>query len=177
LISLLLLAVALGTDSFSLCLGLSMTRIRAWRAGVFVLLVTVLHVLLPLAGWHLGRGLSLILERYSDYAAAAVLLYLAYKLVQQGLQARGEAALPAGFAALFLLAASVSVDSLSAGLVLSNQSYRPLQAAPLIGVTAGVMTLLGFATGRRLGLWAGTRAQVLGGLVLFLLAVKIVLRI
>ncbi|HUW64769.1 MAG TPA: manganese efflux pump [Spirochaetia bacterium] len=175
--NLVLLAVALGSDAFSLCLGLSMARMRAWKAGLFILIVAALHVMLPLAGWYMGQTLSLILERYTVYLAAGVLFFLAYKLVEQALGSHGQApAIPTGPAAMLLLGASVSLDSLPAGLVLSSQSYALVPAISLFGLTAGLMTALGLVLGRYLGLWAGSRAQLLGGLVLFLLGVKLLLR-
>lgn len=176
--SLLLLAVALGSDAFSLCLGLSMARMRAWKAGLFVLLVALLHVLLPLAGWYMGRTLSLILERYTVYLAAGLLFFLAYKLVEQALGSPSEVlAIPTGLAAMLILGASVSLDSLPAGLVLSSQSYRLVPAVSLFGLTAGLMTALGLVVGRYLGRRAGPRAQLLGGLVLFFLGVKLLLNL
>lgn len=177
LTSLLLLAVALGSDAFSVCLGLGLAAgPRTWKTGLFVLTVAALHVVLPLAGWYLGRSLSLILARYTVYVGAAVLLLLGCRLLGQALGPReAPPSLPAGPVALFLLAVSVSLDSLPAGLVLSSRSYSLVPALALIGLTAGLMTALGFLAGRRLGLAAGPRAQALGGLVLVLLGVKLAL--
>lgn len=173
----MLLALALGSDAFSLCLGLSMARMQAWKAGSFVLLVAALHILFPLAGWYMGRGLSLILERYTVYLAAGILFFLAYKFVEQGLRPGATPpAIPTAPAAMLFLGVSVSLDSLPAGLVLNSQNYALVPAVALFGLTAGVMTALGLVLGRYLGLLAGSRAQLLGGLVLFLLGVKLILR-
>ncbi|MDA8334807.1 MAG: manganese efflux pump [Peptococcaceae bacterium] len=176
--SLFLLAVALGSDAFSLGLGLAVARTRSWKAGLFVSTVAILHVALPLAGWYLGRTLSVILERYTVYLAAGVLFFMAYKLAGQAYASAEEApSLPAGPVALLLMSASVSFDSLPAGLVLGAQSHQLAQALIVIGFTAGLMTVLGLGLGRWLGGRAGPRSQLLGGLVLFLLGVKLLLRL
>jgi len=42
----------------------------------------------------------------------------------------------------------------------------------LIGIVAGLMTTFGFFCGKKLGCWFGGKAQIIGGLILIAIGIK-----
>ena len=74
---------------------------------------------------------------------------------------------------LVLLGASVSMDALSVGFTLGTQQVNLLLAAGVIGLVAGLMTACGLVFGRFLGNRVGERAQLLGGLILIGIGIKL----
>lgn len=172
----LLLAVALGTDSFSLCLGIGLAGVR--RAQVYLISFTVLlfHIFMPLLGWYAGEYVGSLLGRWAGYIGAAVLLYLGVKMIRGGLHPPEENPRPVSLntAGLLLLAASVSMDALSVGFTLGTQRVNLLATVLTFGIVAGLMTCLGLVLGKLLGRLAGARAQLLGGLILLGIGIKLV---
>lgn len=166
----LLLAGALGTDAFSLCLGLGLNGFRRRLAWTLVGLIVALHVILPIAGWYAGEFTGRLVGRWAAYLGAAILFYLGVKMVRESLAPApaqmSRKSMRPGFLGLTVLAGSVSMDALSVGFTLGTAGAALLVTAGVIGLVAGLMSAGAFILARRVSNWVGRRAQLLGGLVL-----------
>lgn len=171
----LLLAVALGTDAFSLCLGLGLNGFRRRLAWTLVGLIVVLHVVLPVAGWYAGELTGRLVGRWAAYLGAAVLFYLGVKMIRESLfeEQVARKSIKPGFLGLTVLAGSVSMDALSVGFTLGTAGAALLFTAGVIGLVAGLMSSAAFILARRVEDWVGRRAQLLGGLVLIGVGVRL----
>ena len=172
----ILLAVALGTDSFSLCVGLGMGRIKRQEILTLSLTVLIYHILMPIIGWYVGDLTGRFLGRVATYIGAAILVYLGYKMIKNGISDEDE--LPSityNLAELLIIGLSVSMDALSVGFTLGTVKVNLWLVALTTGIVAGVMTLMGLLLGRRVSKVFGERAQVVGGLILILIAGKLII--
>jgi putative Mn2+ efflux pump MntP len=77
---------------------------------------------------------------------------------------------------LLLVGLSVSMDALSVGFTLGTVKVNLWFVALITGIVAGVMTLSGLLLGRRVSKILGDRAQIVGGLILLLIAGKLIFR-
>ncbi|MFZ5634712.1 MAG: manganese efflux pump MntP family protein [Bacillota bacterium] len=173
--TILLLAVALGTDAFSMCLGIGMTGVR--RVQILVISVTVLffHILMPLTGWYMGQLAGNLVGRAAAMAGSLILIYLGARMLWDVYRRDPEeprVAL-ANTWGLIVLAASVSMDALSVGFTLGTHGVNLLLVAVTFGIVAGLMTFGGLVLGRLVGCWAGGRAQLVGGIILVAIGVKL----
>lgn len=174
--TLMALAVALGTDAFSLCVGVGLAGVN--RRQVLLLSVTVLlfHVFMPLTGWVAGELAGNVLGRAAAVAGALLLVYLGVRMVWNTWRNGGELepnTIKFTAWGLILLGASVSMDALSVGFTLGTRQVNLLLTAGIIGVVAGAMTAGGLVFGRFLGSWVGEKAQLVGGLILVGIGVKL----
>lgn len=183
-------AIALGADAFSLSLAIGLAGIRKSMMLRLSLVVATFHVVMPLSGMLLGQALGSILGRYATGLGASVLIWLGgrmlYKVYRPTIEyfPFGEARralfknhLSAnsslnGFG-IYVLAASVSLDALSVGFSLGVIRADLFITVIIIGVFAGLMTGLGLILGRVLGTRLGDKAELLGGLALLLIGVKL----
>ena len=173
-----LLAVALGTDAFSLCLGIGMVGVRHMQVWLITLTVLFFHIAMPLAGFAVGELAGTILGRAATVAGALLLLYLGVRMIYNALRGDPEDApriMLLNTGGLFLLGASVSMDALSVGFTLGTRRTGLLLTVVLFGLVAGLMTLSGLLLGRYLGRRVGEKAQLLGGLILLGIGVKLFL--
>jgi len=183
-------AIALGADAFSLSLAIGLAGIRKSIILRLSLVVAVFHVVMPLGGMMLGQSLGSILGRYASGLGALVLIGLGgrmlYKVYRPTIEhfPLGEARNAlfqnnlstnislSGFG-IYVLAASVSLDALSVGFSLGTIRADLLITVMIIGVIAGLMTGLGLVLGRVMGPRLGDKAEMLGGLALLLIGVKL----
>ena len=166
----------MGTDAFSLCLGLGLAGIDARRGAAMVFTVLAYHVAMPLAGWLAGELAGVFLGRAASVGGAAVLIFLGALTLREALRGEngGEKVLDlAGGPGILLLGAGVSVDALGAGFTLGARQTGLLTAAGVIGAVAGAMTAAGLWLGRYLGERAGKRARLAGGLLLLAVGIKL----
>ncbi len=173
-----LLAVALGTDAFSMCIGLGIIGVSLRQIITISLTILAFHVVMPLLGWYLGEFFGTIAGNIAVIVGAVILIVLGLKmswdarptgvgsargvLNEQG-QVAGNTLTGLG---LLVMAACVSVDALSVGFSLGTRHVNLFAAAGIIGAVAGLMSFAGLYFGRMLGHLVGNRAQFIGGLIL-----------
>ncbi|MDA8234940.1 MAG: manganese efflux pump MntP family protein [Clostridia bacterium] len=176
LLTLLFLAVALGADAFSLAIGIGVAGIRRKQIWIISLTVLVFHVFMPLAGYMVGEAFS-SLGRLAGITGALVLIFLGAKMAKESLDGKGFDEEPhfviANTWGLVLLAGSVSLDALSVGFTLGTQNVYLGLAVGVMGTVAGLMTAAGLVFGKYLGQWVGSKAEIIGGLVLIGIGVKL----
>lgn len=191
-LGIIMVALALGTDAFSLAAGLALGGFRGRRAATFTAMVGALHIIMPLAGLYLGLLLGRILGRVAAIIGALVLTAIGGMMLKEALASRrttgglgaqmlraipGHGGVIAGVTAIFLMAGSVSLDALSVGFSLGAISVNVPLTVLTMGFIAGLMTALGFLAGRRLGAYLGSRAEIVGGLILIAVGILMLLEV
>ncbi len=175
LFTLLALAVALGSDAFSLCVGIGMAGATRRQIAMISLTILVFHIFMPLLGWYVGGFLGSKVGQAASIAGALLLVYLGVKMVWDALKPGIEEPqfVITNTGGLLLLSASVSMDALSVGFTLGTQQVSLVLAAGIIGLVAGAMTLAGLTLGKYVGGWIGDKAQLVGGVILTGIGVKL----
>ncbi len=175
LFTLLLVALALGTDAFALAIGIGITGIRKKRILIVSLVVCLFHIFMPLIG--LGIGLVvLILIGLNMLWGVMRQRTKVYSFSQAKVQmnpARKRQKTVESFWGLIMLAGSVSIDALSVGFGLGALRAQIWGTVAVLGVVAGFMTALGFLLGRGLGSWMGEKAETMGGIILVAVGIKL----
>ncbi len=72
-----------------------------------------------------------------------------------------------------VLSVATSIDALAVGLSLGMLGVSIWRPAAIIGLVAGLLTLVGMLLGRRIGSLWGQRVEVLGGLILIGIGTKV----
>lgn len=183
-------AVALGADAFSLSLAIGLSGIRRSMMLRLSVVVAAFHVVMPLVGMMLGEALGSILGRYASLIGALILIGLGGRMLYKVFRPSTEH-YPLGEArdalmhknlstenslrglGIYMFAASVSLDALSVGFSLGTIKTDVFITVLIIGTIAGLMTGTGLSLGRVLGTWLGDKAELLGGLALVLIGVKL----
>jgi putative Mn2+ efflux pump MntP len=185
----LALSIALGADAFSLALAIGLVGVGKRMTLRLSLVVALFHVIMPLGGLLLGQTLGLVLGQFAKGIGALVLLWLGGRMLLNVLRpapehiplskarnTMGRAQLPAGVSlkgwGVYVLAASVSLDALSVGFSLGTVESQIGLAVLIIGTVAGIMMGSGLILGRYVGSWLGERAEVIGGVVLVLIGLR-----
>jgi putative Mn2+ efflux pump MntP len=175
LATLILLAAALGTDAMSLCIGLGMSGVQKRQIWLLTITIAIFHISMPIIGYFIGELVGSYVDRVAAIVGALILLYLGIRMIRNGLTGDGgeQKILLANTGGLVLLSGSVSMDALSVGFTLGTLEVNLIQAALVMGVVAGIMTNIGLNFGRFVGNKLGDKAQVLGGLVLIGIGIRL----
>jgi putative Mn2+ efflux pump MntP len=75
---------------------------------------------------------------------------------------------------LILLSIATSIDALSVGFGLSMLGMKIWTPSIVIGLITMLVSAIGVTTGSRLGLKFGKRMQIVGGVVLIMIGIRIV---
>jgi putative Mn2+ efflux pump MntP len=134
--------------------------------------------LMPILGWALGRGAAQVTADYAPWVAFAILLAVGGHMVIESLgpeKTVDERRDPTRGWSLVGLSVATSLDALGVGVSLGVLGGRLLAPAVMIGMVAGLMTLIGIQSARALRQRVGRWLETAGGLVLMGLAVKLLL--
>ncbi|MGS0765815.1 manganese efflux pump MntP [Syntrophomonas curvata] len=188
-VTIALVAVVLGLDAFSLSLGLGLRGLSRSYGLKFALTVGILHILMPLLGLSLGLAAGKFLGIWASRLGAVILAYIGLDFIIKGYrEARprrytlkeGKELLKQekepsreDWGSILLMGISVSIDALTVGFSLGTFKMPVAVTAIIMGSVAATMTLMGFWGGRAFSRLAGSYAQAAGGIILLLLAVKL----
>jgi len=166
-VTLLIIALALGFDAFSLGLGIGLRGIRLRDTLKLSSSIALFHILMPLAGMWMGQLVSGLLGHLATIAAGVLLMLLGGHMIYNAL--RGEDDQTFNYRSslsLFVIALSVSIDSFSVGITLGVFAAKIVMTLLLFGLAGGLMSVLGLMLGRRVSGSLGEYGEACGGAIL-----------
>jgi len=179
LVMVLGLAVALAMDCFAVTLGMAcgtkgLTMKQAVRMAAFF---GGFQFVMPVAGWLAGDKFLGFIRNFDHWVAFGLLALIGGRMIYEsfGLSEEEKACRPDQTQGrrLVVLALATSIDALAVGLSLGVVRTSILLPAAVIGATSFVLTVVGAKLGPVAGRLAGRRAELLGGLILIGIGVKI----
>ena len=178
LLELLLTAVGLAMDAFavSVCKGLGMRRMRYDQALVIGLYFGVFQALMPLLGWLLGTSFSKYIQAFDHWIAFVLLVFIGLNMVRESRDQEAEHVDPSvGFKVMVILAIATSIDALAVGVTFAFLQVNIVPAVCFIGTVTFLLSVIGVKVGNVFGTRYKSRAELVGGLILIAIGVKILL--
>ncbi len=178
MIEVIILAIALSMDAFAVSIGLGAkypdrTNSLALMSGIYF---GLLQGLMPLLGYIGGKGLLGWVEEYAEWIAFLLLLLIGGKMIYESFAgAKEDNIKETTHKVMLLLAIATSIDALAAGFSLTLLDINPWLACAIIGVTTFGFSWAGVFVGKTSGTWLENKAELLGGIVLVLIGLKILL--
>lgn len=178
------IAVGLAMDTFAVSIATSIALGRvtgrqlfrfSWHFGLF-------QAVMPIIGWLAGQRVVSYIAAWDHWAAFGLLGYVGGKAILAALRdeesggSQGKPDDPTRGMSLVVLSFATSIDALAVGLSFAMLGVAIWYPAVVIGVTTGGLTLLGMLTGSRLGSRFGRRIEIVGGLVLVGIGLKVLMQ-
>ncbi|OGD19033.1 MAG: hypothetical protein A2W03_06405 [Candidatus Aminicenantes bacterium RBG_16_63_16] len=173
------LAFALAMDAFAVSLGIGLAHHPVTGRQTLRLALTfgLFQFVMCTSGWAAGETIVKYIERFDHWLAFILLLVVGGRMIYESFERekpeKSERRDPTSGASLLVLGVATSLDSLAVGLSLAALGTAILYPAAVIGAVAFAMTVIGMKLGPALGKVIGRRAELLGGLVLIGIGVKI----
>lgn len=180
LLTILAIAVGLAMDAFAVAIGIGLvqcqvsarTTVRlAWHFGLF-------QFLMPIIGWLAGLTFAHWISSVDHWIAFGLLSAIGGKMIYEAVwgddEKRAEKDATRG-ASLVVLSVATSIDALAVGLSLALLGVQIWYPAVLIGIVAFAFTAVGLHLGCRFGSLLGKRMEVVGGLILIGIGVRILI--
>ena len=178
LLAILVLAVGLAMDAFAVSLGIGLKQCQvstratirlAWHFGLF-------QFFMPILGWLAGLTFARWITSVDHWIAFGLLAAIGGKMIYEALYGDEEKRAekdPTRGASLVVLSVATSIDALAVGLSLALLGAQMWYPAVIIGVVAFAFTAARLHIGRRFGSLLGKRMEIVGGLILIGIDVRI----
>ncbi len=175
------IAVALAMDAFAVAVatGVNLKQVSArqtfrlsWHFGLF-------QALMPIIGWGLGASIQDYVAAYAHWVAFLMLALVGSNMLREAIAIEEEEAIPKKDATrgmtMVMLSVATSIDALAVGLSMSMLQVSIAYPAIIIGLVAGFFTIAGLHLGKQAArlTWLSTWAEILGGLVLWMIGLNI----
>lgn len=175
LFALIPIAFVLSLDNFQSSIGLGTTKPSWIRIVQCALIFGVFDALAPMLGVWVGGYLGDYIGESAEYIGAAALAVYAVYLVVHALSTEQSGELDHPLAILGL-PLPLSVDNLLAGTGLGVMGYSAVTVAVVAGSVTLVMSLVGLTLGKLAASKIPIRTDLLGGVVMLILAGAMVVR-
>lgn len=179
---LFLIGVGLSMDAFavSVCKGLNMRgKINFKHAGVIALFFGGFQAIMPLIGYFLGMGFEKYITRIDHWIAFLLLGFIGGKMIVEAIKEWNEVDKQEedklDIKELFVLAVATSIDALAVGTTFAFLNVNIWSAISIIGTTTFVLSIIGVVIGNKFGSKYKSKAELVGGIILVLMGVKILL--
>ena len=175
----LLLALALAMDATAVSLavvasgrshGNRATFRLAFHFGLF-------QFFMPVIGWFAGKNLVDFIASVDHWIAFGLLGFIGTRMVWSGLKGKSERFRtdPSRGFTLLLLSFATSIDALAVGFSLAMISVPIWKPAFIIGIITSLLSFFAIFVGRKAGKNAGRLMEILGGLLLIAIGLKILI--
>lgn len=182
IITIILLAIGLAMDCFavSVCKGLASPHgyvPRYIKPMLMALLFGVFHAGMPLIGYFAGSFFASFFERFAPWIALALLGFIGGKMIYDAMRSEGEEIYVADFSfvGLLSLAFATSMDTLATGVIFIPHPEVLWLAVAIIAATCFLFSMTGFILGHIVGTRLRMNVNILGGVILILIGLKIFL--
>lgn len=164
-------AVSLGVGTAGTAVGLRPTFRLFFHFGLFQGGMTLL-------GWLAGKTVVTYIASVDHWVAFGLLVFVGLRMLRGGLRKNGEYPSipdPSRGMTLVMLSVATSIDALAVGLSLALLDVNVFWAALLIGGVSAVLSLVGLLLGNQLGLRFGKSMEILGGIILIGIGLRVLI--
>lgn len=179
---LFLLAIGLSMDAFavSLCKGLSVEKVKLKNTLSCGIWFGGFQALMPLIGFFIGSLFAEYIVAIDHWVAFVLLAFIGANMLKEAFSkcedCNSEKDSDFSIKTMFIMAIATSIDALAIGVSLSMAGDVDIWLSiALIGVVTFILSALGVRLGAVFGAKYKKKAELLGGVILIVLGLKILL--
>lgn len=175
-----LVAVGLSMDSFAVSItsGLILNRIDFRNAAKIAFSLGFFQALMPTIGWLIGVKIEKYIENFDHWIAFGLLFIIGLKMILESMKTdeNDKNFNPLNPKVLLMMSLATSIDALVAGISFAFIEYKWFISGFIIGATTFIISMLGILFGKKMGAKFGNKMEILGGIILILMGVKILMQ-
>jgi putative Mn2+ efflux pump MntP len=178
IISTFLIAVALAMDAFSVSMTKGFTQKHLTKPQIlyYGLFFGGFQALMPILGYFCGNVIASIVQSLAPIIGFILLLAIGLNMIRESLTGSDEEITDHfSFREVTLLAIATSIDAFAVGITIALLKDPILISSAIIGIVAFIFSIAGIFIGKKLGNYVGDKFQIIGGVILILIGIKILL--
>jgi manganese efflux pump family protein len=173
------IALGLSFDTFavSLSYGVIQNRILFRQAIRVAIVLAVFQGGLTVAGYFLGSIISNALKATDHWIALGLLSFLGVKMIVEGLRKTDDGRTKdfSKTIVLFTIAIGTSIDAFAVGISFALLDVLIWRSGILIGIVTFLASMTAIRIGKSAGERLGNKVEIIGGLILISIGIKIFL--
>jgi len=182
LFDIIIIALGLAMDclAVSIACGIVFKRFILWPSLRIAFFFGFFQGIMPLIGWYAGNSFSGYISSFDHWVAFVILLILGIKMIidyfkEKKISSKDKKLNPWKLSVILTLAIATSIDALAVGLSFAFLDFEPYLSAFIIGSITTLISLFGLIIGSKYCCRFRIPAELLGGIVLIGIGIKILL--
>ena len=179
LAEIIFIAAGLAADSFAVSVssGAIIDKMRFRHAMQIALFFSFFQALMPWVGWSIGSFANDTFRAVDHWIAFAMLCFIGGKMIHESrtLKEGQNSANPLNLYVLISLSVATSIDALAVGFTFSFLNIAIIGPILIIGIVTFLFSLAGAHIGASFGHIFEDKIELIGGLVLIGIGLKILL--
>jgi putative Mn2+ efflux pump MntP len=172
------IALGLSMDAFavSVASGVSLRCFHIKHALRIAIFFGAFQAAMPVIGWLAGLTLRNLISQFDHWIAFGLLTVIGIKMIVEslGMEEEKEKCDTIDIGTLLLLAIATSIDALAVGVTFAFLGIAILTPILIIGIVTFGLSLTGVYIGDRLGHFFEKKIEIVGGIILIGIGIKIV---
>lgn len=182
-----LISIGLGMDAMSvaICKGLAMKKFDVKKTSIIALYFGFFQFLMPVIGFFIGARFEKIIDNVSHWIAFAILAVIGINMIRESLKKEDkgnkenkedkEENDKVDFKTMIVLAIATSIDALVVGISFAMMKVNIWISSIIIGIITFLMSIIGVLIGKLFKEKLKIKPELLGGIILILIGIKIVI--
>lgn len=173
-----LIGIGLAMDAFavSVCKGLSMKKFNIKKMIIIGSYFGIFQFIMPVIGYFLGNSFEEIVKSIDHWIAFALLGIIGTSMIKDSFDDEEDKRNDkVDFKTMIFLAIATSIDALAVGITFAFYNVNILLSSGFIGGITFVLSSVGVKLGFIFGDKFQNKAELIGGIILILIGLKILL--
>ena len=175
-IEILLISIGLAMDAFavSVCKGLAMKKMSWKKAIIIGLYFGIFQAVMPVIGYFLGTTFERFITNVDHWVAFILLVGIGINMVKEAFDKESENRNDnVDVKTMLVLSIATSIDALAIGITFACLKIHIVMPVITIGLITFIISIIGVKIGNRFGDKYEKKAEIMGGVILILLGIKI----
>lgn len=176
-LDLFVLAIGLSMDAFavSICKGLSVQKLQPKHMLIVGLYFGGFQALMPAIGYLLGRQFEQYITAVDHWIAFVLLGVIGVNMILESRHPAEKQTPDFGVKTMLTMAVATSIDALAVGISFAFLQVDIVPAVSFIGAVTFILSAVGVKIGNVFGAKYKSKAELVGGIILVAMGVKILL--
>ena len=171
----ILIGFSLAMDAFAvaLCKGLSIKKINIKSCLTVGLYFGIFQSLMPLLGFILATNFQHFIIKIDHWVVFLLLIFIGFKMIIDVFLKEDNIDDKINFKTMIGLSIATSLDAFAIGITLSFLNVNLIISIIVIGFITFILSTFGVLIGNKVGSMLGIKSQLIGGLILITIGLKI----
>lgn len=175
----LLIAVGLAMDAFAVSVAAGTSGLINGKRAYFRLSFHfgLFQAMMPVLGWAAGMTVAHLISSVAPWIAFFLLVFVGARMIVSAFQIDADTFRkdPSRGMSLVVLSVATSIDALAVGLSLAMISVDIWYPSVMIGIITAGLSVIGIRAGKFVGKRFGSRMELLGGIILIGIGLRILI--
>lgn len=172
-----IISISLAMDACSVAVskGLSMKKYSLYKSIIIASWFATFQLVMPLLGYLFGSYLGNNIRHYSHLVTFILLVLLGIGMIRESNNEYDDITDDVSFKSMIIPSIATSIDALSVGITFSLLDVNIFLSSIIIFIITFILSIIGVKIGNIFGNKYKAKAQIVGGIILIIMGIKIII--